>query len=313
MPLDPKVKAMLDVRAALPSVEKQTVAEARATTIARVAAVTATALPVASVTDRSIPGPGGSPMAVRIYTPLASGGTGPHPLMVFFHGSGFVICNLDTHDAMCRNLCSAAGIVVVSVDYRLAPEHKFPAASDDCFAATQWAVAHAAELGADPARVVIAGDSAGGNLAAVTALRARESGGPALRGQLLLYPVTDYHTPGTPSYRDNAEGYGLTREAMKWFWGHYLARESDADNPYASPLKAADFRGLPAALVITAEYDVLRDEGERYAERLREAGVPVQMTRYDGHHHGFFNCVGTLPRADDALAECAGLLKAVLR
>ena len=202
--------------------------------------------------------------------------------MVFFHGSGFVLCSLDTHDGMCRNLCAGTGCVVVSVDYRLAPEAKFPAAPDDCLAATRWAVANAAALGADPGRVFVAGDSAGGNLAAVTALRIRDEGGPRLLGQLLIYPVTDYYEPGTPSMIENAEGYGLTRAGMIWFWNHYLAAPSDGANPHASPFRAADLSGLPPALVVTAEYDPLRDEGEYYADRLRQAGVPTQMKRWDG-------------------------------
>ena len=143
-------------------------------------------------------------------------------MLVFYHGSGFVLCSLDTHDGICRNLCAGAGCVVASVDYRLAPEHPFPAAPEDCLAATRWCAEHAAELGADPARLVVGGDSAGGNLAAVTALRLRDEGGPRPVGQLLLYPVTDWHTPGWPSYAENAEGYGLTRATMEWFWGHYL-------------------------------------------------------------------------------------------
>src|SRR3978361_1381195 len=191
---------------------------------------------VASVTNRDMQGPAGS-LGLRIYTPL---GESPFPLMVFFHGSGFVVCSLDTHDGMCRNLCAGTGCVVVSVDYRLAPEHKFPAGSDDCLAATRWAVENAAELGADPGRVFVAGDSAGGNLAAVTALRIRNEGGPKLLGQLLIYPVTDYYDPGTTSMVENADGYGLTRQGMIWFWDHYLADPSDGANPYDSPILATD-------------------------------------------------------------------------
>ncbi len=187
---------------------------------------------VASVVNRDMQGPGGS-LGLRIYTPL---GKGPFPLMVFFHGSGFVVCSLDTHDGMCRNLCAGTGCVVVSVDYRLAPEAKFPAAPDDCLAATRWAVANAAALGADPGRVFVAGDSAGGNLAAVTALRIRDEGGPRLPGQLLIYPVTDYYEPGTPSMIENAEGYGLTRAGMIWFWNHYLAAPSDGRQPARQPI-----------------------------------------------------------------------------
>jgi acetyl esterase len=231
--------------------------------------------------------------------------------MVFFHGSGFVLCSLDTHDGMCRNLCAGAGCVVASVDYRLAPEDKFPAAIEDSLHATRWAAAHAAVLGANPARIVVAGDSAGANIAAVTALRVRDEGGPELCGQLLLYPVTDYHTPGTPSYEKNAEGYGLTRDTMKWFWAHYLNDACEGAHPHASPLRAPDLSGLPPALVITAEYDPLRDEGESYAEKLRRAGVPTALTRYDGVNHGFMFWVGVVDKAGTAMNEACGWLRGV--
>jgi acetyl esterase len=226
--------------------------------------------------------------------------------MVFFHGSGFVLCSLDTHDGMCRNLAAGIGCVVVSVDYRLAPEHKFPAGPDDCLEATRWAAAHAAELGADPARIMLAGDSAGGNMAAVTALRVRDEGGPALSGQMLLYPVTDYHTPGTPSYAENADSYGLTRDTMEWFWAHYLNDAAEADHPYASPLRAPSLTGLPPAYVMSAEYDPLRDEAELYGERLRAAGVATEITRRPGMNHGFLFWAGLVGGADAAMAEaCA--------
>jgi len=228
---------------------------------------------------------------------------------VFFHGSGFVLCSLDTHDGMCRNLCAGAACIVASVDYRLAPEHKFPAGIDDCLHATRWAATHAAELGADPTRIGIAGDSAGANMAAVTALRVRDEGGPALCGQLLLYPVTDYHTPGTPSYSENAEGYGLTRETMKWFWDHYLSDPREGIHPHAAPLRAPTLSGLPPALVISAEYDPLRDEGEIYADRLRGAGVPVVLSRYDGVNHGFMFWVGVVDKAGAAMNESCEWLR----
>jgi acetyl esterase len=224
-------------------------------------------------------------------------------LLVFFHGSGFVLCSLDTHDGMCRNLCAGAGCVVVSVDYRLAPEHKFPAPPDDCVCATRWAVQHAGELSADAARVVLAGDSAGGNLAAATALRLRDENGPVLQGQLLIYPVTDYIEPGTPSMTENAEGYGLTRAGMAWFWNHYLADPADGRHPHASPFQANDLSGLPPALVVTAEFDPLRDEGEYYADRLVQAGVPTQMKRWDGMNHGFFFFPGIVDKATAAIDE----------
>jgi acetyl esterase len=304
MPLDPQVKSVLDQMASLPRLEELSVANAREQVERRVAMNLAT-LPIASVLNRTIQGPGGD-LGLRVYTP---NGSGPFPLMVFFHGSGFVLCSLDTHDGMCRNLCNVAGCVVVSVDYRLAPEHKFPAGPEDCYSATKWAAEHAHELNADPQRVVIAGDSAGGTMVAVTALMIRDSGGPALRGQLMIYPVTDHFNSGHPSYTENAEGYGLTSAGMRWFWGHYLNSESEADNPLVSPLRISDLRNLPAALIITAEYDVLRDEGERYGERLVQAGVPTSVSRYEGMNHGFFSMYGIVDKAKRALEESANWLK----
>jgi acetyl esterase len=241
-------------------------------------------VPIASISNRTIPGPAGE-IPIRIYSPE---GKGPFALVVFFHGGGFVVGSLNGYDDICRTLCSGASSVVVSVDYRLAPEHRFPAAPDDCLAATRWAAEHAAELNADAACCVVAGDSAGGNLAAVTALRIRDEGGPVLRGQLLIYPVTDYYTPATPSYLANATGYLLTRDLMIWFWDHYLKDAGEASNPLASPLRAPDLSGLPPALVITAGYDPLRDEGERYAERLEQAGVMTAHLHYSNMIHGFF-------------------------
>jgi acetyl esterase len=306
MPVDPQIQTLLDKGTGVPATHTLTVAAARTQYEARISLMAPPA-PVGNVTERTIEGPGGS-MVLRVYTPRSPG---PYPLLVFFHGSGFVLCSLNTHDGMCRNLCAGADCLVVSVDYRLAPEHKFPAAIEDCVFATRWVADHATELNGDAARLVIAGDSAGGNIAAATALRLRDEGGPPLCGQLLLYPVTDYHTPGTPSYEANAEGYGLTRDTMKWFWDHYLTDPSEASNPYAAPLRARDLSGLPPALVITAEYDPLRDEGERYAERLLEAGVGTALLRCDGMNHGFLFWVGLVDKAGDAMAEaCAWLREA---
>jgi acetyl esterase len=308
MPVDPQIRALLDRGTGVPATHTLPVAEARRQYEARIALM-APPPQVAKVLERRIDGPEGT-IALRIYTPA---GGGPFPLMMFFHGSGFVLCSLDTHDGMCRNLAAGIGCVVVSVDYRLAPEHKFPKGLDDCLAATRWAADNAAELGIDPAFIMVAGDSAGGNMAAVTALRLRDQGGPGLCGQMLLYPVTDYHTPGTPSYVENADGYGLTRDTMKWFWAHYLTDPAEAENPHASPLRARDFAGLPPAYVSSAEYDPLRDEAERYGMRLRQAGVPTEITRFPGMNHGFLFWVGMVGGADSAMAEACAWARQAFR
>ncbi|MGD9935581.1 MAG: alpha/beta hydrolase [Dehalococcoidia bacterium] len=239
--------------------------------------------PIASVSDRMVPGPAGE-IPVRIYDP---GGPGPKPVLVWYHGGGWVIGNVDGSDATCRAMANAAGVLVVSVEYRLAPEAKFPAAVDDCFAATKWVAENAAAIGADASKLAVGGDSAGGNLAAVVSQLAKAAAGPAIAYQLLVYPVTD-HGSGTASYRDNAEGYLLTRASMEWFWNHYLNSEADAADPKASPARAKDLSGLPPALVITAEFDPLRDEGEAYAGALSEAGVSVSAVRFNGQIHGFY-------------------------
>jgi acetyl esterase len=303
MPLHPRIRELLDAEAAagLPRLETLTPAAARAQTAAKLAAARIVTTEVARVEERRIPGPMGE-IPVRVYAPP---GLGPFPGIVHFHGGGFVICDLDTHDETCRLLCVAARAVVVAPDYRLAPEHRFPAATDDCLAATRWVAANAAALGIDPERLAVAGDSAGGNLATVTALRARDEGGPALAAQILFYPVTDHHEPGTPSYAACAEGYGLTRAEMVWFWDHYLADPSHARHPHAAPLRAPDLRGLPPAFVLSAEYDPLRDEAEDYARRLDEAGVPTALVRALGMHHGFLMLAGQLEEASLAIEETA--------
>jgi len=261
--------------------------------------------PVASVADSSIPGPAGA-IPLRAYTPE---GDGPFPLLLYFHGGGFVTGDLDIVDSLCRSLCHGARSVVVSVGYRLAPEHRFPAGSDDCFAAACWFAEHAMELKADPTRIAVAGDSSGANLAAVTALRCRDAGGPHLCGQVLFYPNTDYHTPPTPSYLAYANGNGFSRDDMIWFWSHYLQNEADAASPYASPLRAADLSGVAPALVITAEYDPLRDEGERYAERLQSADTPTVLSRYAGMIHGFLQLLGLFDESQQAVDEASAWLR----
>ena len=305
MPLDPQARAVLDQMAAAggPPLNTLSAAQAREVMIA-LATMGGDPEPVGRVEDREATGPNGA-IPVRIYTPT---GGGPFPVLVYFHGGGWVLGSIETHDTVCRSLANAADCVVVSADYRLAPEHKFPAAADDCYAATHWVTANAASFNADPERIAVGGDSAGGNLAAVVALMARDRGEPALAYQLLIYPATDY-LPDTPSYRENAEGYLLTRDDMVWFWNHYLRDEADGKNPYASPLRAASLRGLPPALVITAEFDPLRDEGEMYAARLREAGVAADVIRYDGMIHGFVSMAAVLERGRDAVQRAAAELR----
>ena len=253
---------------------------------------------------------GSRTIAARRYQPE---GKGPFPMMVYFHGGGWVIGDLDTHDNVCRALCVASKCVVISVDYRLAPECKFPGPFNDCFDATAWVHAHAAQFNADPAQLIVAGDSAGGNLAAAVAIKARDlidSGqpAPAIAYQLLLYPVTNFSFD-TDSYRENATGLLLTTEAMRWFWDHYLVNQAQGSDSYASPLQADSLRGLPAALVITAECDPLRDEGEAYAEQLLAAGVKTELIRYKGQIHGFVSLFEMLDDGRKAISTIGDKLK----
>lgn len=305
MPLDPQAQRVIEAMAAmnLKPLEDSTPDEARESLRTRTAAL-GPFEEVAHVADHRLAVAGGD-ITVRAYSP---GGPGPHPVLVYYHGGGWVAGDLYTHDGLCRSLTNAARCAVVSVDYRLAPESKYPVAAEDSYTALRWVVANATRLGLDPRRVAVGGDSAGGNLATVVALMARERGGPELVHQVLIYPVTD-HDLNTPSYVENATGYVLTRDGMEWFWNHYLARESQGREPYASPLRAPSLARLPPALVITAEYDPLRDEGEAYAARLRDAGVPVTVTRYAGMFHGFVRMTRILDKAKTALDEIAGSLQ----
>ncbi len=263
--------------------------------------------PVGAVTSRSIPGPLDD-IPIRVYAPE---GTGPFPALAYFHGGGWVVGDLEMVDSACTILSNRAEAVVVSVDYRLAPEHKFPAPVTDCYAATQWVSDHAADLDVDPHRIAVGGDSAGGNLAAVVSAMARDSSTPDIAFQLLFYPVTnmDYETG---SYRENGADYFLTTDMMRWFWGHYLESEDMGRDVRVSPLLMEDASGLPPAYVVTAEFDPLRDEGEAYAEVLREAGNEVAAKRYDGRIHGFVTLCGVMERGKQAAEDAAAQMRHTL-
>ena len=304
--LDPQAEALLQQMAQmnLPPLHTLTPTQARER-MRGLAALCAAPEAVANVENLRIPGPGGS-IPVRIYTPR---GDGPFPILVFFHGGGWVICDLDTHDNLCRSLTNRACCVVVSVDYRLAPEHKFPAAVEDAYAATQWVANNAHRINGDPARIAVGGDSAGGNLATVVAIMARDQDGPGLIYQLLIYPPTDVSSANTDSHRNCEDGYFLAKGDGEWFCEQYLNCAADRLNPLVSPLLAPDLGGLPPALVITAEFDALRDEGESYAKRLKKAGVSVKCTRYKGMIHGFMGMDGLLSQARTGIEEASAALR----
>jgi acetyl esterase len=260
--------------------------------------------PVAKVEEMTIPGPAGE-IPIRVYWPEEDG---PLPVVVYYHGGGWVIGDLDTSDSLCRLLANGASAVVVSVDYRLAPEHPFPAAVDDSYAALEWVSENAAKLNADPSRIAVGGSSAGGNLAAAVALAARDRGGPGLAHQVLIYPATNLFELNTESHRNFANDYGLTREHVEFFRESYLPEAQDRRNPYASPLLAESLEGLPPATVITAGFDVLRDEGIAYAERLEAAGVPAAAVNYPTMIHGFVAMDRLFGDAGEAIDEAAAAL-----
>ena len=308
MPLDPNIREILDIIASVgaPPHFEQEPQEAREL-MARARTVLAGAeVSLHRVEELAIPGPAGD-IPARVYA--ASGNPGL-PVLVFFHGGGWVLGNLDTHDTPCRLLAEASGCLVVSIDYRLAPEHKFPAAVEDALAALDWIGENAKALGGNPMRLSVGGDSAGGNLAAVLTQHARDNGGPSLSAQLLIYPSTDRNF-GLPSAKQYAEGYLLTLTGMRWFWDHYLNHPGEADDPRASPVWAESLAGLPPALVVIAEHDVLRDDGLAYATRLSEAGVPTRVAHYNDVPHGFFTLTVT-PRARKIIGEMGAWLMETL-
>jgi acetyl esterase len=297
MPLDPRAQAFLDEANAAPS-EELSPPELRRQVKPQLLSWEAPLEPVARIDNLAIPGPAGE-IPIRVYTPAGQ----PTGALVYFHGGGWVVCDLDTHEGVCRSLANGAGCVVVSVDYRLAPEHRFPAAVEDSFAATEWAAANL-----PPGPLAVGGDSAGGNLAAVVAHLARDTG-LALAVQLLVYPVTNYEF-STASYRDFGEGYFLDARKMRLFFEHYLREEADGADPRVSLLRAERFAGLPPAVVITAGFDPLRDEGRAYAAKLREAGVPVEHFEWADMFHPFFNMTALFEQAGDARRRAAAALRA---
>ena len=286
MTYQPAVKKILDLinSADGKSIEEMTVQENRDGLLGFYENFTGDSQEVAKVENVKIPVDDGEEIGLRIYTPE---GNGPFPVFVYYHGGGWALGDLEVIDPILRSVTNEIGALVVSVDYRLAPEYKFPIPVEDCYAATKWVSENISRYNGNPNQIAVGGDSAGGNLAAVVPLMSKDRGGPKIDLQVLLYPVTT-NSFDTKSYLENGKGNYLETSAMHWFGNQYFNTEEDKLNPYASPLLAKDLTGLPPALIFTAEYDVLRDEGEAYAEKLEEAGVPVELTRFDGQIHGFF-------------------------
>ena len=308
MPVTPEVRSILDLIEAMGETPREQLTPAELRQGYASLSMVESKPAMVSVTDRTVPGPAGD-IPVRVYVPTDQ--PGPRPVLVYFHGGGWVIGDIDTHDGTVRAIAEGSGATVVSVGYRLAPEAPFPAAIDDCLAATRWVVEHAADLDVDPSRLAVGGDSAGGNLAAVCAVELRDT--PVdVAFQLLIYPVTD-GTLSRPSIDANAEGYFLTKATMDWFWEQYVGA-GDRTGPRVSPVHLPDdaLAGLPPALVITAEFDPLRDEGEAYGARLVGAGVAVTTSRYDGVIHGFFSMRDLVPEGKAAVDQACEALRTAL-
>ena len=311
MPLHPHVEGLLNqmVAAGGKPFHAMTPTECRQVFGGLLASLPPGPAKIAGTADRKIPGPAG-PIGTRVYTPE---GKGPFPVLVFFHGGGFVIGDLESHDSVCRELSGGAGVVVVAVDYRLGPENRYPGAPDDCTAVTRWVVQNAAQINGDAKRVAVGGDSAGGNLAAVVSQRLRDEDKIKLAAQLLIYPVARLDGVATKSMVENAEGYLLQRADMDWFRANYLPAGVDGKDPKISPILAKDLSGLPPALVQTCEFDPLRDEGEDYGNALKAAGVPTVISRYDGSIHAAFSFFTVMEPGRRMVDEAIRWLKETLR
>jgi acetyl esterase len=310
MSLDKNVKALLDQVAALGAPKLWEIGPQAARAAMKMSIFRTNDEPCGAVSDSSFPGPA-SDVRLRTYTPVGAS-QAVLPGLIFYHGGGFALGDLDTHDGLCRALSNQSGCRVVSVEYRLAPEHPFPAAAEDSIAAAEWIAAHAPEFGIDPARLAVGGDSAGGNLAAVVAIVAKQRGAPKLSFQLLIYPVTQLGGAETPSMRENAKGYFLEKASMEWFTKLYCPDLSQRTDPRLSPLLARDLSGLPPAYLVTAGFDPLRDEGKAYADKLDAAGVPVTYVNYPGMVHGFFSFRSLVPKAREAVAAAAAAVRTAL-
>jgi acetyl esterase len=312
MALDPTIRLLLDaaIAAGRPQLHTLSPVDARQMMRDTRAPIQGPILDTVSQQDRAIPGPAGQ-IPVRIYRPKSAAADAKLPVLVFFHGGGWVIGDIETHHTVCQRFAQDGNLLVVSVDYRLAPEHRYPAAVDDCWAATRWAAANAASIGGDAAKLAVGGDSAGGNLAAIVALMARDAGAPKIGYQCLIYPAVDA-LANTGSMARNAEGYLLTTAAMKYFYDHYAPNIADRANWRCSPLRAATLAGVAPAMVITAGFDPLRDEGADYARRLAADGVRVEYVEYGGLIHGFFGMPGVLPQARRGITTAAQAVREAL-